>query len=109
MAELSDKATLKMIPMVTLNLTAITSPVSTSVSDSEADTDILSPPGSTVNNARQQWPQFFPIPNFSVDGNYKLRQTDLAYLKDGTRLCPSHDMKHDILEKISKAIYSFKA
>lgn len=109
MAELSDKATLKVIPTVTLNLTAITSPVSTSVSDSEADTDILSPPGSPVNNARQQWPQFLPIPNFSVDVNYKLGQADLAYLKDGTWLCPSRDMKQDILEKISEGIYSFNA
>ncbi|XP_028439578.1 uncharacterized protein LOC114559221 [Perca flavescens] len=107
MTELSNKATLKIIPMVTLNLTSITSPVSTSVSGSETDT--LSPPESHFNHARQQWPQIFPIPNFSVDVNHKLRQADLDYLNNGTRLVPSRDVKHDILEKISEAIYSFKA
>ncbi|KAK0149796.1 hypothetical protein N1851_009452 [Merluccius polli] len=57
----------------------------------------------------QQWPEFFDIPNFSVDVGYRLRQADLAFMKDGTRMTLPRDMKHDILEKLAETMYSFKA
>lgn len=58
---------------------------------------------------RQQWPEFFDIPNFSVDVEYRLRQADLAFMKDGTHMTLPRDMKHDILEKLAETMYSFKA
>ena len=58
---------------------------------------------------RQQWPEFFDIPNFSIDVEYRLRQADLAFMKDETRMTLPRDMKHDILEKLAETMYSFKA
>ncbi|KAF7647225.1 hypothetical protein LDENG_00175800, partial [Lucifuga dentata] len=76
---------------------------------STADTAILSTAGSSPLLRRQQWPEFFDIPSFSVDVEYRLRQGDLAFMKDGTHMTPSRDMKHDILEKLAETMYSFKA
>ena len=73
-----------------------------------ADTEILSTVGASPL-LRQQWPEFFDIPNFSVDVGYRLIQADLAFMKDGTRMTLPREMKHDILEKLAERIYSFKA
>lgn len=113
--DLPERATLKIIRVLTL--TALPSPTTPSDTEgstadtegSTADTEILSTAGSSPLERRQQWPEFFFIPNFSVDVNYRLRQGDLAYLKDGTRMTPSRDMKHDILEKLAETMYSYKA
>ena len=82
--DLPERATLKIIPLVTLHLTALSSPTTTSDTEcSTTDTEILST-GRPSPSLRQQWPEFFDIPNFSVDVNYRLRQADLAFMKDGT-------------------------
>lgn len=108
--DLPEKATLTIIPLVTLQLTSLASPpASTSDTDlSTADTEILSPAESSPL-LRKQWPEFFHIPNFSVDVEYRLRQEDLIFMRDGTRTPLPRDMKHDILEKLAEAMYSFKA
>ncbi|KAL0195136.1 hypothetical protein M9458_008708 [Cirrhinus mrigala] len=56
-----------------------------------------------------QWPDAFPIPKFSVDVEYRLRQGNLQYLRDETNLKVPKEMKHDILEKLAETIYGFKA
>nr|XP_057910115.1 uncharacterized protein LOC131105724 [Doryrhamphus excisus] len=95
---------------MTLHVTALSSPTTTSDTEcSNANTEILSSAG-TSPLLREQWPDFFDIPNFSVDVAYRLRQGDLAYsMKDGTRTALTRDMKHDILEKLAKTMYSYKA
>ncbi|XP_005477839.2 uncharacterized protein LOC102082521 [Oreochromis niloticus] len=106
---LPEKATLKILLLITLNLRSLSSPNTSSDTEcSTADTEILSACG-TSHSLRQQWPDFFNIPNFSVDVEYRLRQGDLAFMKDGTRMTVSRDMKHDILEKIAESMYTFKA
>lgn len=106
--DLPERATVKIIPLVTLHLTALSSPTTTSDTEgSTADTEILSPGASP--SLRQQWPEFFDIPNFAVDVEYRLRQADLAFMKDETRMTLPRDMKHDILEKLAETMYSFKA
>lgn len=100
--DLPERATLKIVPLVTLHLTALSSPTTSSA------TEILSAT-ETSPLQRTQWPESFDIPNFSVDVEYRLRQGDLTFLKDGTRMTPSRDMKHDILEKLAVTMYSFKA
>ncbi|TKS65863.1 hypothetical protein D9C73_028379 [Collichthys lucidus] len=105
--DLPERATLKVIPLMTLELTTLSS--STEQTDSSsADTEILSAAGSTPLPKRQ-WPEFFDIPNFSVDVAYRLRQADLLFMRDRVPLTPSRDMKHDILEKLAETMYSFKA
>ncbi|KAE8278174.1 hypothetical protein D5F01_LYC23762 [Larimichthys crocea] len=105
--DLPERAILKVIPLVTLELTTLSS--STEQTDSSsADTEILSSAGSTPLT-RRQWPEFFDIPNFSVDVAYRLRQADLLFMRDRVPLTPSRDMKHDILEKLAETMYSFKA
>ncbi|XP_040907990.1 uncharacterized protein LOC121191012 [Toxotes jaculatrix] len=105
--DLPERPTLKIIPLVTLELTSLSS--STEDTDcSTADTEILSSTGSTPP-LRRQWPEFFDIPNFSVDVAYRLRQADLLFMKDRVPWTPSRDMKHDILEKLAETMYSFKA
>ncbi|XP_072568838.1 uncharacterized protein [Paramormyrops kingsleyae] len=107
--DLPERATLKIIPLVTLHLTALSSPTTTSDAEfSTADTEILST-GRASPLLRQQWPELFDIPNFSVDVEYRLRQADLAFMKDGTRMTLQRDLKHDILEKLAETMYSFKA
>ncbi|KAL3975122.1 hypothetical protein ACER0C_023748 [Sarotherodon galilaeus] len=105
---LPEKATLKILLLITLNLRSLSSPNTSDTECSTADTEILSACG-TSHSLRQQWPDFCNIPNFSVDVEYRLRQGDLAFMKDGTRMTVSRDMKHDILEKIAESMYTFKA
>lgn len=103
--DLPERATVKIIPLVSLHLTALSSPTTTSDTEcSTADTEILSTVGASPS-LRQQWPDLFDIPNFSVDVEYRLRQADLAFMKDET----PRDMKHDILEKLAETMYCFKA
>lgn len=112
-SELPEKPTVKIIPVLELvpispveNLndsliTADTASVST------ADTVLLSTPPQTM---RKQWPTDFCLPKFSVDVEYRLRQGNLCYLKDGTMMKVSKEMKHDILHKLAETIYTqFKA
>jgi hypothetical protein len=107
--DLPERATVKIIPLVTLHLTALPSPTTPSDTDCcTADTEILSTVGASPL-PRQQWPEFFDVPNFSVDVGYRLIQADLAFMKDGTRMTLPREMKHDILEKLAERIYSFKA
>jgi len=89
---------------VTLHLTALSSPTTTSDTEcSAADAKILS------TELRQQWPEFFDIPNFLVDVEYRLIQADRAFMKDDARMTLLRDMKHDILEKLSETMYRLKA
>ncbi len=105
--DLPERATLKVIPLVLLELTSLSSP--TEESDcSTVDTEILSTAGSSPS-LRRQWPEFFDIPNFSVDVEYRLRQADLLFMKDHLPMTLSRDMKHDILEKLAETMYGFKA
>lgn len=46
---------------------------------------------------------------FSVDVEYRLRQGNLLYLRDGTYLKVTKELKHDILEKLAEVIYAFDA
>ena len=131
-AELPDKASLNIIPLVTLDFTILPSPTilpppttatpdtstpNTSTasitsalrSDTECstdDTEILSNSGR-----REQWPESFDlhIPKFSVDVNHLLLQANRAYEREGTLLTLTRDMKHDILHRLAETIYSFKA
>lgn len=102
MTDLPERATLKIIPLVLLELTSLSS--STQESDfSRADTEILST-AELSPSLRKQWPEFFDIPNFSVDVEYRLRQADHLYMRDGLPMTPSREMKHDILEKLAETI-----
>ena len=78
--DLPERARLKIIPLLTLQLTALSSPTTTSDTEcSTADTEILSTAGTSPLLRRQQWPEFFDIPNFSVDVQYRIRQGDLTF------------------------------
>lgn len=45
----------------------------------------------------------------SVDVEYRLREGNLLYLRDGTFLKVTKELKHDILEKLAEVIYAFDA
>ena len=49
------------------------------------------------------------MPYFSVDIEYRLRQENLIYLRDGKRMSVSRDMKHDILQKLAEEMYKYSA
>uniref|UniRef100_A0A3B4WHJ5 Uncharacterized protein n=1 Tax=Seriola lalandi dorsalis TaxID=1841481 RepID=A0A3B4WHJ5_SERLL len=55
------------------------------------------------------WPSTFEVPYFSVNIEYRLRQGNLIYMRDGTRMSVSRDMKHDILQKLAEDLYKFSA
>lgn len=91
-SELSDRATLKIISLESLSLVS-----STLSSLSTSDTEILYTSEEKSQLMRPDpWPPAFDIPEFSVDVNFRLRQGDLAYMKDGTRMDLSRDMKRDL-------------
>lgn len=99
--DLPDKPTLKIITLVS------TPTPSTASTD---DTEILPfSPESRSSLSRSPWPDTFEIPNFPVDIEYRLRQGNLLYMRDKTYLQVPRDMKHEILEKLAEAIYTFKA
>lgn len=105
LSELPEKPTIKIIPMIELSpITAQTE--SYSDISSQADTEILS--NSSLDRSLQ-WPDAFDIPKFSVDVEYRLRQGNLLYLRDGTYLKVTKELKHDILEKLAETIYAYTA
>lgn len=98
-SELPDRATLKIISLESF-----------SSSPSTSDTEILYTSEEKSQLMRPDpWPPAFDIPEFSVDVNFRLRQGDLAYMKDGTRMDVSRDMKHVILERLAETMYKYTA
>lgn len=98
-SDLPERATLKIIPQHT-------SP------SSQASTVLLSGSDTSeqLSAERQlEWPEDFEIPKLSVNVEYRLRQGNLAFMKDGTTLNVGRDIKHDILEALAGAMYTFKA
>ncbi|KAI7790665.1 hypothetical protein IRJ41_017989 [Triplophysa rosa] len=51
----------------------------------------------------------FPVPAFSYEVEHILREGNSAFEKTGKVLQLTRDQKHDILDKVSAAIYNFKA
>ncbi|XP_076849675.1 sterile alpha motif domain-containing protein 3-like [Brachyhypopomus gauderio] len=104
LSELSEKPTIKLIP--TIELVPVTTHLDlSSNSVSLADTEIL----SVSSERSSQWPEAFEIPKFAVDVEYRLRQGNLLYFRDGVCLKVTKELKHDILEKLAETMYSFKA
>lgn len=101
----ATRVTVKVIPL-------LESASTTSMSDASItsdDTEILSTRSSSSSTRQERWPEFFDIPNFSVDVEYRLRQANLVCLRDHTYLNAPRDMKHSILEKLAGTIYKFDA
>lgn len=99
----ATRATVKVIPLVVAATTTSTSEASCA----SGDTEILSSRSSTSSMRQEPWPEFFDILNFSVDVEFRLRQANLAYLRDKTHWNPPKDVKHGILEKLAETIYKF--
>ncbi|XP_048835194.1 uncharacterized protein LOC125710059 isoform X1 [Brienomyrus brachyistius] len=95
------RATLKLISLLPMT----SSPPSSTPSLSD-DTEILSSPTPT---RREKWPEFFDVPNFSVDVECRLRQANLAFTRDKIYANITRDMKHRILEKLAEQMYKFDA
>ncbi|XP_030586516.1 uncharacterized protein LOC115781167 [Archocentrus centrarchus] len=103
--DLPEKPTVKVIPLLEL-VSVSTSEEILSGTPSVADTEIL----STSSQERQkQWPDCFDIPDFSVDVAYRLRQADHQFLRDGTHLKVTKELKHEILERLAESMYSCTA
>ncbi|KAI4895258.1 hypothetical protein NFI96_000436 [Prochilodus magdalenae] len=108
-SELPNRATLKIIALESVFLTlssASTMSSSTLSSASSSDTEIL--PRSELT-LREQWPSTFEVPSFSVDIEYRLRQGNQIYMRDGKLMSVSRDMKHDILQKLAEEMYKYSA
>lgn len=106
--DLPPRPTVKIVSMENVTITlSQTSASSCNVSTaSSSDTDILP---LNEENSREPWPSTFEVPYFSVDVEYRLRQGNLIYMRDGTRMTVSRDMKHDILQKLAEEIYKYLA
>ncbi|XP_051795138.1 sterile alpha motif domain-containing protein 3 isoform X1 [Acanthochromis polyacanthus] len=102
--ELPEKPTVKVIPV--LEMVPASSDEIFSHTPSTADTEILS---HSSQERQKQWPEFFDIPTFSVDVEYRLRQADLLFMSDGTYLKVSKELKHEILERLAESMYSYTA
>ncbi|XP_051975368.1 sterile alpha motif domain-containing protein 3-like [Xyrauchen texanus] len=102
--ELPEKPTVKVMPV--LELVPVSSDEVFSDTPSTADTDILS---HSSQERQKQWPEFYDIPTFSVDVEYRLRQADLLFMSEGTYLKVSKELKHEILERLAESMYSYTA
>ncbi|KAK0144232.1 hypothetical protein N1851_017408 [Merluccius polli] len=104
-SELPEKPTIKIIPLIEL-VPVTEQSQSWSDTTSQADTEIL----PIVSSERSsQWPEKFETPKFSVDVEYRLRQGNLLYLRDGSYLTVTKELKHDILQTLAETMYTFKA
>lgn len=100
LSELSDKPSIKIIPVIELEpITA--QPELCSETSNQADTEILS---TSSLDRSLPWPEVFKIPKFSVDVEYRLRQGNLLYMRDETYLRMTKQLKHDILEKLAETM-----
>ncbi|CAL9686158.1 unnamed protein product [Knipowitschia caucasica] len=111
-SDLPDKPTIKIIPMV--ELVPVTEPVERPLEQSSLSSDTISLADTEILSVSSldrsvPWPEVFEIPKFSVDVEYRLRQGNLLYLRDGTYLKVTKELKHDILEKLAEVIYAFDA
>ncbi|KAL1273015.1 hypothetical protein QQF64_028877 [Cirrhinus molitorella] len=110
LSELPPKPTVKIIPFIEVMPVSLndTCESSEALSDaaSSADTVLVS---TSPQEPKMPWPEVFFIPKFSVDVEYRLRQANLVYLRDGTLLKLNKELKHDILHKLAEHMYSFKA
>ncbi|RXN30823.1 sterile alpha motif domain-containing 3-like isoform X1 [Labeo rohita] len=105
--DLPEKPTIQVIPVIELVPVPVSAPAeSLDDSHSTADTEILS---QSSQERQTQWPEQFDVPNFSVDVEYRLRQANLLYLRDGTLLKVTKDLKHEILERLAETMYGFTA
>lgn len=108
--ELPPRPTVKIVllenVMITLSLPSASSSACNISTTSSSDTDILP---RHEEHSREPWPSTFEVPYFSVDIEYRLRQGNLIYMRDGTRMSVSRDMKHDILQKLAEEIYKYLA
>lgn len=84
------------------------SSVDSQLSDSSLDTIRLCS-GTSPSSPIRVWPNPFIIPRFSSNVELQLKQGNEAYLKDGTLLNISKDMKSDILDRIVEAFYAIKS
>uniref|UniRef100_A0A3B4X9P7 PB1 domain-containing protein n=1 Tax=Seriola lalandi dorsalis TaxID=1841481 RepID=A0A3B4X9P7_SERLL len=101
--ELPEKPTVKVLPVLEL---VPVSPDEVFSDTSTADTEILS---HSSQEQKEKWPEFFDIPTFSVDVQYRLRQADLLFMSEGTHLKVSKELKHEILERLAESMYSYTA
>lgn len=90
-SDLPEKSTIRIIPV--LDLSPVPPSEINSDMSSQPNTEILSP--SSMEGLKE----WFEIPKFPVDLEYRLRQGNLMYLRDGTYLKVTKDMNHDILER----------
>lgn len=103
--DLPEKATVKVIPVLELVPFSMTDETLNDT-HSTVDTEVLS---HSSLERQTPWPELFHIPAFSVDIQYRLRQADLLYLRDGTHLKVSKELKHEILERLAESMYSYTA
>lgn len=80
LSELPKKATIRIVPIINLQPVPAETE-SCRETASQADTEILS--SSSSLDRSLQWPEEFETPKFSVDVEYRLRQGNLLYLRDG--------------------------
>lgn len=95
-SDLPEKPTIRIVPVLDLS----------PVPPSEINSDMSSPPDIEIlctssMKGRKEWPEVFEIPKFPVDEEYRLRQGNLMYLRDGTYLEVTKDMKQYILERLA--------
>lgn len=57
----------------------------------------------------EQWPSTFEVPYITVDIEYRLRQGNLNYMKDGKHMLVSRGMRHNILQKLAEEMYKYSA
>lgn len=82
---------------------------SESCASSVASDDTIILPHAMTPDRTDRWPDVFPMPTFSYEVEFILRDGNVTYDRTGKTLKLSKGQKHDILETLAAKIHSFKA
>lgn len=75
-------------------------------SAASSDTDIL--PHVPLTQHQKNWPDCFPLPDFSFEVEHVLQEGNTVYERSGKTVKLTRSQKHNILETMAEKMYSFK-
>lgn len=74
-----------------------------------SDDTLIFPSSESVLSRTEQWPNDFPIPCFSYDSEIQLERAHSECQVSQTTLTVRFKLKYEILNKLSKEIFKYKA
>lgn len=74
-----------------------------------SDDTLIFPSSESVLSRTEQWPKHFQIPCYSYDSEIQLEKANPEYQVSQTTLTVRSKLKYDMLNKLGKEIFKYKA